>query len=64
MKNNNQILLDGKSLTIEDLEVLNNINAPEVKISDASYKKMLAANSFVHEIVNRGEPVYGINTGF
>jgi len=54
---------DGLTL---DLKTLNDIalNKTEVKLNTDAKKKMLTAREYVLKIVEKGEPVYGINTGF
>ncbi len=58
--------IDGTNLTIEMIYEIANGKPGEIKveISEESRKKILRSRKFVDDIVERGEPVYGINTGF
>jgi histidine ammonia-lyase len=58
--------LDGQNLTIEKIYEIANAKAGEVKIelTDEARKKVLASRAYVDQIVEKGDPVYGINTGF
>lgn len=59
-----ELLIDGHSLTIEDIYlVANDINI-KVKIHPKAYEKINSSRKRVEEIVKIGLPVYGINTGF
>ena len=59
-----QLMLDGESLTIED--VITIANHPEIKVSIAeeAWIKVRRAAQAVQDFVARGEIVYGITTGF
>ncbi len=60
-----KLLLDGKSLTTEDIYlVANDHGNVHIDIAPEALKKMEASRQFVFDIVNKGKPVYGINTGF
>lgn len=55
--------IDGKSLTIKDIyEVAT--HAKKVELSQESKEAMKKARAYVDKIVEKGKPVYGINTGF
>ena len=58
--------LDGQNLTIEKVYEIANAKLGEVKLelTEESRKKILASRAYVDQIVEKGEPVYGINTGF
>lgn len=58
--------LDGTNLTIDAIYNISDAKIGEVKVSltDESRKKVLASRKFVDDIVEKGDPVYGINTGF
>jgi len=58
--------LDGQNLTIDILYEISNAKAGEIKVelTKASQQKVLKARAFVDDIVEKAEPVYGINTGF
>jgi len=57
------ILLDGSSLTIEQLLAIAD-RREAVALSDAARARVLAARAVVDAHARRDEPVYGINTGF
>lgn len=61
-----KIVLDGLSLTINQVHQVAHAKNKSVSLSIGSeaLKKMQASRSFVFDIVNKGKPVYGINTGF
>lgn len=55
--------IDGNQLTIQ--EVVDVANQQEnVQLAEPAYEKMRASEAWVQGIVEAGEPVYGINTGF
>ena len=58
--------LTGKNLTIEDLAFIAKAKPGQVKlkINDESLKRMYASREVITNIVKKGKPVYGINTGF
>jgi histidine ammonia-lyase len=58
--------IDGTNLTTEIIYKISNAKKGEVKLTltEQSRKKVLASRKYVDEIVEKGEPVYGINTGF
>jgi histidine ammonia-lyase len=58
--------IDGESLTIEKIYEISNAKPGEIKVelTKESRAKMIAAREFVNEVVEKGDPVYGINTGF
>jgi hypothetical protein len=53
------IILDGESLTIEQLMSLENEQS-SVRLSDASWKRIDQARAVVDKIVNNNERVYGM----
>jgi histidine ammonia-lyase len=57
------IHLDGDSLTLEQLVAVACDFAP-VSIADSARARVLASRAVVEEFAQRGEPTYGINTGF
>jgi len=61
-----KLLLDGKSLTIENIFDVARASKKsiEVVIDPKALVKMEASRQYVFDIVNAGKPVYGINTGF
>lgn len=56
------ILLDGRALTLEALERVA-MGAP-VALDREAAERMAAARAFVLQVLERGDVVYGINTGF
>jgi len=58
-----QITIDGGHLTIEDVIAVAR-NGAEVVLGDSAREAIQTAHSWVEEIVERDQPVYGINTGF
>ncbi|AUO00110.1 histidine ammonia-lyase [Bacteriovorax stolpii] len=60
------ISLNGQSLTIDQVHQVAHAKGGAVKLSiDAkAMDKMKASRAFVFDIVKKGAPVYGINTGF
>ena len=57
------IILDGKSLNLETFIQVARFKE-EVSISEDSKKLVIEARKFVEEVVEKEQPVYGINTGF
>ncbi len=58
--------ITGHGLNIEDIYHISNAKKDEIKltISESSYAAMKKSREYVFSIVEKGEPVYGINTGF
>ncbi|MBT7611458.1 MAG: histidine ammonia-lyase [Bacteriovoracaceae bacterium] len=64
MTNSLSLEIDGKNLTVDDvIKVAENPNH-KVSISKSALVLMKKSRSLVSEIVEKGDPVYGINTGF
>ena len=61
-----KIVFNGQSLTIEQVHhiAFSKPGKVEVSICETALEKMKASRAYVHNIVEKGEPVYGINTGF
>jgi histidine ammonia-lyase len=57
------IHLDGDTLTLEQLVAIACDFAP-VSLADSARARVQAARAVVEEFAQRGEPTYGINTGF
>ena len=57
------INLDGRSLSLEDLEQIANGEA-DVALADAARTQVRLARAVVDDVADRDEPAYGINTGF
>jgi histidine ammonia-lyase len=60
------IILNGQSLTIDHVYQVAYATKGSLilSIDPAALVKMKASRAFVHDIVKKGKPVYGINTGF
>ncbi len=60
------IEIDGNSLTIDQIHLVANSKQGQVKVvlTEESSAKIIKARDYVDNIVKKGEPVYGINTGF
>lgn len=61
-----ELILDGKSLTISDVYSISHDHSKAILVSihPHALKKMNASRKFVFSIVEKNNPVYGINTGF
>ena len=57
------IKIDGENLTIEDIVAVARSGA-RVELADTARDRIRRSQHWVAEIVQRSEPVYGINTGF
>jgi histidine ammonia-lyase len=59
----NKLIIDSQNLTLKD--VLNvSKNKAKVEIGENAYQKIDKARKIVEDIVEKGDPIYGINTGF
>lgn len=59
-----QLVLDGESLAIEDVVTVAQQPEIQVTISEAAWERVRRAAQAVQDFVARGEIVYGITTGF
>lgn len=61
-----EIVLNGSDLSIDQIFQVAHDKNKKIKltIAPSALKKMQASRAFVFEIVKKGKPVYGINTGF
>lgn len=61
-----EILIDGNTLCVEDVATIAfaKKNEVTVNLTAVSQKKIIKAQNYVQDIVEQGNPVYGINTGF
>ncbi|GIS80830.1 MAG: hypothetical protein CM1200mP14_23960 [Gammaproteobacteria bacterium] len=59
-----EVVLDGLSLRLEDVERVALDPSIRVRLSDEAAERMLASQKFIEELVDAGEPVYGVTTGF
>lgn len=57
------ILIDGKSLSLQEIRRVA-IEGEKISLSREAADKIHQSREWVEDIINRGEPVYGINTGF
>ena len=57
------IHIDGNSLTLEEIYLVANENLP-VSLAQGAVENIKNSRSWVENIISKGEPVYGINTGF
>lgn len=61
-----EVTLNGHDLSLEQIYLVAHDKHKKVKltIDPTSMKKMQASRAFVFDVVKKGKPVYGINTGF
>jgi histidine ammonia-lyase len=61
-----EVKLNGHDLSLEQIYLVAHDKNKKVKltIDSTAMKKMQASRAFVFDIVKKGNPVYGINTGF
>ena len=59
-----EIVLDGRSLTLEDLEDAATLPDVTVVLSPEARTRVQASRAFIQEKVAAGERVYGVTTGF
>ncbi|WP_410767636.1 histidine ammonia-lyase [Haloferax sp. DFSO60] len=57
------VVIDGESLTPEEVVAVARHDA-RVELADEAYEKMQASRERVESVIDSGEPVYGVNTGF
>lgn len=57
------VRLDGASLTLADIDAVC-VDGASVELTDASREAVIRARTVVDAILERGEVVYGLNTGF
>lgn len=60
---NTTVILDGDNLTLNDFVAVTRLGA-QVKIAPAAVEKVLASRRVVEDLLAKGRPMYGINTGF
>ena len=58
-----EIIIDGNTLTLEAVEQVALYNAP-IRLSESSKEKVIKCRAYVDKIIESGEIVYGLNTGF
>ncbi|CAN0021931.1 unnamed protein product, partial [Chrysoparadoxa australica] len=61
-----ELVIDGASLGYEQIVDVAYNSGKDLKVvlSEESRKKIIASREYVHKIVEKNKPVYGINTGF
>ncbi len=59
----NKIIIDGNSLTLEQIEFFLHEN-PDLVISEESISRIKKSRALVEKWVNSGESIYGVTTGF
>jgi len=59
----NKLIIDGKSLTLEQIESFLQKN-PEIVLSQESLSKIKKSRDLVEKWVNKEESIYGVTTGF
>jgi histidine ammonia-lyase len=64
MSGGNMVLVDGRSLSLEEVERVARDPGVEVALSGQAREAMLRARQTVEDVVARGAPVYGVTTGF
>src|SRR3954468_1589481 len=57
-------VLDGRSLTIENVVAIARIPASRVSIDPAARKALAQSRQLVEQAIQSGQTIYGINTGF
>jgi histidine ammonia-lyase len=57
------VCIDGRSLTVEDVVRVARHGEP-VEIAREAYPRMQAGRAVIEDCLRRGDPVYGVNTGF
>ena len=61
-----ELILNGQNLTTDQVYLVANAKKGALKLSidPSAMTKMKASRAFVFDVVKKGKPVYGINTGF
>ena len=57
------IQIDGNSLTLEEIYLVANKNK-SVSLAPGAVEKINQSRNWVENIISKGDPVYGINTGY
>lgn len=58
-----KITIDGQTLTLAQVQLVAQHGA-QIELAKAARQRVAEAQDWVTQIVNQGDPVYGINTGF
>jgi histidine ammonia-lyase len=58
------LVIDGHALTLEAVAQTARDPQQKIELAPAARRRMLNSKEWVDELIARGEPVYGINTGF
>lgn len=59
-----ELVLDGNSLTIEDLVKVSRFKALKISLSDSAVQNLTASRNWVEKAIHERKIVYGITTGF
>ena len=59
----NTVYIDGNSLTLEDVVNVARFNY-KVELAESAIPKIKKSRAYVEEVLDRGDVIYGINTGF
>lgn len=60
---NNFVIIDGNSLTIEDVVKVAREDA-KIKLSEQAKENIITSRNTVEKLIDKGQVIYGINTGF
>jgi len=58
-----EVLVDGETLTIEDVEAVARDGAT-VAVPESARERVRESRRRIEDILETGDPVYGVNTGF
>src|SRR5713226_710833 len=58
------LVLDGHSLTLDDVTRAARSSEQQVELAPDARQRMLESHAWVEQLIARGQPVYGLNTGF
>ncbi len=58
------LILDGNSLTIEDVRRVSNREITDISLSEIAIERVRRSRQLVEDWVERGEVIYGVTTGF
>ena len=58
------VILDGRSLSLEDVRQVALGPETEVGLSEEAVARMADSRALIERLVSSGEPVYGVTTGF
>ena len=58
------LVIDGQSLTIEDVVRFARVPETRVELEPAARDRLRASRAVIERAIARGDTIYGINTGF